>query len=280
MSEFNVRLNYLLPTLPQAERSVALYVQNNLSSIPTMTIGALSEQTSSSEATVLRFCRKMGYSSFILFKQECMRESFQSRPDVPGKIQKDDNIETTFNKVIDALQESLKNTRALFSRSAYQAALDALLGAEHVYLVATGDADAVCALACAKFNRIGISAVVLSNLSYQYETAIRMKSGDVLIALSASGRSQNIVRCARLARDSGAKIIAITQSAKSPLMRNADISLITSTIDVSKGRDSICKRVAELAILECLYLGAISQGPLDYDKLLDCTLQSFAMNSN
>ena len=280
MNELTVKLQYLLPSLPRAEKKAADFFVQNMDSIQDMTLHMVSEESQASEATILRLCRKMGYSSFVHFKQVCAQHNFDNSHQLFEHVHKQDNISQIFDKVIFSVKQSLDYTRTLFDQETYQNALNAILNAHTLCFVATGDAVSVCTLASSKFNRVGIPSIVCSNPSYQYETAMRLTSKDVLIALSASGRSKNIVQSTKLAKESGAVTIVITQSAKSPILHYTDISLITSTIDMTSARDTMCKRITELTILETLYLGVICHGSLDYDKMLQYTLESFEMNTD
>ncbi len=280
MNELLVKMKYLYPSLTRAEKEVEAYIEHHISSIPDMTLYMLSEESKTSEATILRFCRKLGYSSYVQFKHDCAAYGMETSPDSKCRIHRDDRMEEIFEKLLSSVTQSLRNTRILFSEKSYEQALQAILQANQVVFVATGDAVSICELASAKFNRVGIRAFVCSNTAYQYETTMRLTGQDVLIALSASGHSHNIVQSAKLAKNCGATVISITQSAKSPLLLHTNISLITSSLDMTTGRDSICKRVSELLVLESFYLGIIARGPLNYNKMLQCTLASFELNSD
>lgn len=65
---------------------------------------------------------------------------------------------------------------------------------------------------------------------------------------------------------------------RSPLTKYCDISLYSSSVDMSIGRDSVTKRIVEMIILEALYLGVINSGPNDYKQMLQNTMLSSEMN--
>ena len=278
MNEIIVKLQFLIPSLPRAEKTIAAYMLEHIDSIHDMTLSMLSEESGASEVTIIRFCKRMGYHSFVHLKQDFARASSFKTVNLPDAIQPDNSMLTIFDKVSDILHQTLTNTRTLFSNCESDLALDRILHAKAVHFFAIGDATATCQWACFKFNRIGIPSFWYNDVVFQYEAAMRMNSDDVVIAMSSSGRSQNVVRAVKLAHEAGAVTISITQTARSPLLRYTDIPLLTSGIDVTIGRDSVSKRISEFAIIESFYLGAIAKGSQDYDFLLQNTITSSDMN--
>lgn len=278
MNEIIVKLQFLIPSLPRAEKTIAEYMLKHPTEIHDMTLSMLSEESGASEATIIRFCKRMGYHSFVHLKQSFARSASYESINLPDAVLPDNSMLTIFDKVSDIIRQSLLNTRTLFSNCESDRALDLILHAKAVHFFAIGDATATCQWACFKFNRIGIPSFWYNDVVFQYEAAMRMTKQDVVIAMSASGRSQNVIRAVKLAHEAGATTISITQTARSPLLRYTDISLITSGIDMTMGRDSVSKRITEYAIIEAFYLGAISKGSQDYDFLLQNTITSSDMN--
>lgn len=278
MNEIIVKLQFLIPSLPRAEKNIAEYMLEHINEIHDMTLSMLSEESGASEATIIRFCKRMGYHSFVHLKQDFARSASYESVNLPDAVMPDNSMLTIFEKVSDIIQQSLVNTRTLLSNCDSDRALQAILQAKSVHFFAIGDATSTCQWACFKFNRIGIPSFYYNDVVFQYEAAMRMGKEDVVIAMSASGRSQNVVRAVKLAHEAGATTISITQTARSPLLKYTDISLITAGIDMTIGRDSVSKRIAEFAIIESFYLGAISRGPQDYDFLLQNTITSSDMN--
>lgn len=279
MNEIKVKLQFLIPSLPRAEKIVAKYMLSHLEQISDMTIAMLSEESKASEATICRFCKRMGYNSFVQLKQDFAKAALEVEEEVrkPKAVTPGDSLVNIFDKVVDSITYSLSNTRTFFSED-YDRALDLILNARSVYFFATGDAQAICQWAGFKFNRVGVPTSVCTDVIFQYETAMRLTKEDVVIAISSSGRSINVVKATKLAHENGAKTISITQTGKAPLIRYSDINLFTSVADMTIGRDSVTKRVAELAIIETFYLGIIERGPLDYETMLQNTMTSSDMN--
>lgn len=280
MNELIVKLNFLLPSLPRAEKAVAQYMLDNFEQMSDITLVVLAAETSTSEATVIRFCNKLGYSSFVHLRQAFAKSSYSENSVFKAESVKHfDSMAVIFDKVSNCIVQSLSNTHVFFDGS-YDKALEAILNARTVYFSSIGDSQPLCELASIKFQRIGIHCFAPKDILLQYESAMRCTNEDVLIAVSNSGRSANVIKSAKLAKQKGATTICITQTGRSPLLKFSDISLFTSSIDLTLGRDSMCKRIVTLAIFEALYLGIIAHGTQDYEYLLGNTMESFEINSN
>ncbi len=162
--------------------------------------------------------------------------------------------------------------------SDYEKVLDAILTANSVCFFATGDAVASCYFASSKFARLGVRTMVCSDVVYQYETAMRLTEKDVAFAITSSGRSSNVVNAMKLSKNQNAFTCCITQSIKSPLLKYCDVQMFISNVDTTIGRDSVTKRIAEITIIEALYLGIINKGTGDYMQMLQNTMLSSEMN--
>lgn len=280
MNELSVKLNFLLPSLPRAEKAVAQYMLDNFEQISDMTLVTLASETGTSEATVIRLCKNLGYSSFVQLRQAFAMASYTENSVFEAEsVKHSDSMAVIFDKVTQNLVQSLSNTRVLLSDN-YDKALEAIINARSVLFCSIGDSQPLCELACIKFRRLGINCFAPKDVMLQYESAMRCGHEDVLIALSNSGRSGNVIKTAKLAKQHGATTICITQTGRSPLLKFTDISLFTSSVDLTIGRDSMCKRIVALVIIESLYLGIIAHGTQDYKTLLGNTMATFEINSN
>lgn len=267
----------MLPSLPRAEKVVAEYMSSHILQMTDMTLSTLSDETSISETTILRLCKRLGYSSYIQLRQAFAFAANEDQPNSPEAVLSSDSMSTICKKVIHSVNRSLEDTLAFISDD-YDRLLNAILSASGVYFFASGDALTSCQFACAKFLRVGIPTFVCHDVFYQYETAMRLTESDVAIAISTSGRSTNVVNAIKMAKAQNAFTCCITQGNRSPLTKYCNISLYYSAIDITIGRDSATKRIAELLLLEALYLGIINSGTNNYKQMLQNTMLSSEMN--
>jgi len=277
LNKLLIRLQFLLPSLPRAEKTVAEYMSSHISQMSDMTLAMLADETSVSEATILRLCRRLGYRSYIQLRQAFAFAANEDEHDSPELVNAADNVPAIYSKLTQSVNRFLEATRVFVSKD-YDRVLDAILAADSVYFFATGDALASCSFASAKLSRLGIRASVCSDVVYQYETAMRLGENDVAFAITSSGRSSNVVNSMKLAKGQNAFTCCITQNSKSPLIKYCDVHMFISNVDMTIGRDSVTKRIAEMVIIESLYLGIINKGTGDYKQMLQNTMLSSEMN--
>ena len=244
-----------------------------------MTLAGMSKETGSSEASILRFCRRLGVGGYSELKEMLQaEESFDDGMDADYEVTNQDSMSEILEKVFYYNILTLKDTLALVSNE-YDLALGALLRASRICFFAIGDAAVPCILAQNKFLRLGIPCSVSTDADLQIIRAANMMAGDLAIAISYSGRTKSVVEAMKLASQGGAATMCITKSEKSPLIRYCDIKLFTATYDYSQDKDIVARRIAEQAILEALYLGMVQKGTPTYRENLKKTAKALKINN-
>lgn len=258
MSDILVKLRFLLPTLPRAEKAVGHYILNHPEDVRSATLTILAMETKSSEASIIRLARRLGFDGFSSMKQALMFAMVDENPVLTQEILADDSINFIMEKVVADNAQIMRDTMALVTED-YDRALEALMQATSIHFFGMGDAHAVAQLAHMKFSRLGIPGSAHSDVMLQCIVASSMSPGDVAFAISFSGASATTVQAIKLAKEAGATTICITQMNKSPLIRYTDINLFTATTDMTVGKDIISRRVADQVILDALYLAVLSK---------------------
>ena len=267
MNDLLVRIKFQLPSLPRAEKIVAEELLENPEAIIDMTLAGMARETGSCEASIIRFCRRMGFNGYTELKHAFMKAVGEGGEVQSEEIKNQDDMRTILKKVFQSNIQTLNDTLSLATDN-YDKALDALLKAKSIHFFGTGDAFSVCQLAFMKFNRLGVSGSAHSDVMLQLIAAANMKQGDVAFAVSYEGRSRNIVDAMRIAKEMGAVTICITKMNKSPMLKYTDINLFTSISDLTIGRDKVTRRVSDQAILDALYLGYITKCGQNTSKYL------------
>lgn len=255
MNEIMVRIRFQLPSLPRAEKVVAEALLETPEAIVNFTLAGLAAETGSSDASIIRFCKRMGYSGYTDFKQAFMVMLNEANAEEPEEeIDVKDDMATILKKVFQSNMQTLTDTLSLVS-SNYEEALNAMANARSIHFFGVGDAFAVCELAHMKACKMGIPGSAYSDVTLQLVAAANMGPGDVAFAVSYEGRSRNVVEAMRIAKQNGAATICITKMNKSPLLKVTDIVLFISSSDLTCGREKVTRRVADQAILDALLLG-------------------------
>ena len=253
MNDLFVRIRFLLPSLPRAEKAIASALLENPEAITHLTLAEIARESGSSE----------GYDGYSSMKEDFIRALAEGMEIHSEDIKVSDDMKTILKKVYQSNVQMLSDTLVLADDENYEKALDALLKAREIHFFGVGDAFAVCQLAYMKFGRLGIPCSVHSDVMLQMMTAGNLTSED-----SYEGRSRNVVEAMKIAKERGAVTISITKMNKSPLLRYTDISLFTAVNDLTVGRDKVTRRVSDQFILDALYLGYTTKINKGYKKQL------------
>jgi len=267
MHDIFVRIRFLLPSLPRAEKKIADSLLENPDAITQMTLAEISRESGCSEASIIRFCKRMGFSGYSALKEAFIR-SVSAETGFQDEVLNDsDSMQEIMQKVYQSNVQTLSDTLVL-ADVAYEQALDALLNAESIHFFGAGDAFAVCELALMKFSRLGVRCSAHSDTMLQLITAGNLTPKDVAVAISYEGRTKCVVESMRTAKKAGATTISITKMYKSPLLRYSDINLFISVNDLTVGRDKVTRRVADQFILDVLYIGYTTKSNKNFSKKL------------
>lgn len=247
-----VRLRGLRHTLRAAERKVAEAILAHPEEMADIGIVELAARAGASEATVSRLARKLGFAGFPELKASFAAEGEQvSYRDIAPT----DPPATVVRKVFANSIQALRDTLDALDLEQCARAVEAMLAAERLSFYGLGNAAVVAREAYQKFLRIGVTAYTAEDPDLQaLILAAQLQRGDVLVALSHSGESLPVIAAAELARQHGVRVIAITNFPRSTLARTADIVLTTAVFQEHVHGEVGAKRLAQLAVLESLYV--------------------------
>lgn len=238
--------------LTNTEARVGAYVLEHYSEICECTVTELAERVGTSEATIVRFCKSLGYKGFQEFKIGVARDTIPKPKHLNPDFEIGDSTEIVCRKTFNSLLAALNETLAVLDMQMLERAAEALRPDRRIALFGSGGSNLVALDAQHKFLKVGIQVQVAQDADIQAMTASLLKRGDVAFGISHSGSNQRVVHCMRLARQQGATTIALTTQGKSPLLRYADIVLFSATKETVFKSESVSARMAQLAIIDSL----------------------------
>ena len=259
-----LRLRSVYDSLRSAERKAADLLIADPVFFSKATVGQASERAGCSEATFVRLSRRLGYSGYPEFKINLRKHSGESPTQLYQEITEEDSDKIIVQKVFHACVQTLQDTLNIFDIGSYSEAVSKIKKANKIVFCGVGDSSIVALAGYQKFLRAGICTQFSQDQNIQIINVAQLEKGDVLIAISHMGRSKSIVELAKQARANGIQVISITNYPVSPLSKNSDILLLTAAFAEHIKGEVVSKRLAELCILECLYVNVIVN---DKDRL-------------
>jgi RpiR family carbohydrate utilization transcriptional regulator len=263
------RIRASIPALPPAEQRVARLVVADPRAFATEPVAVLAERAEVSKPTVVRFCRSVGYDGLVDFKRRLAGSVNEGVPFVHRAVDEDDKTGDIVVKVIDNAVAALLRYRNDAAGHAFERAIAALAEAgrtgHRVEFHGVGNSGIVAQDAQHKFFRLGIHAAAVSDGHVQVMSATMLKAGDVLVVISNSGRSRDLIDAAEIARRKGATIIVITASG-SPLaqMAQSQPSHILLAVDHPEDYDRyspMVSRLLHLMVIDILTTGVALRLP-------------------
>jgi DNA-binding MurR/RpiR family transcriptional regulator len=194
-----------LNSLTKTERRVADYIIDHPDDVIYLSVAGLAEKSETSDATVIRTCKKLGMTSYQEFKVTLAQSIAVPLKTLNEDIEEGDSIETVVNKVFESTIHTLKLTRDILKIPVIEQAADALYSARCIYIFGMGNSSAVGADLHHKMLRLGLPAIAEADSHLQrIAVATLVREGDVVFAISHSGSSKDVVDTAGMAKKKGA----------------------------------------------------------------------------
>lgn len=251
MDKTTLNIKVLYDKMGKAERRIADWLLQNPGEIIPLSIVELAERCGCGEATIVRFARRLGFSGYQDMKISLAQES--GTASVSATVDAQDSAAEIFQKVCNDIYLSLEKTKPVLNEDSLQLACEKISAAHRIVVFGLGNSAPIAKDAEHKFLRAGLSAVAYSDNHMQVIAASHLTADDVVLAISHSGSSKDIIDACEIAKKAGATVIAITNAGKSPIRTCSDILLYTSSDETKYNILALNSRIAQLSIINVIY---------------------------
>ncbi|WP_296651978.1 MurR/RpiR family transcriptional regulator [Paraburkholderia sp.] len=235
-------------TLRPAEREVAALILDDLASAARASIGELARRAGVSVASVTRFAKAVGCEDvrelkLRLAQAAAVGERFLHSGAAAGgesgergkreRRGEDGEPQALVTRVFDDIYTVLARHHELLREAPFAQAAAALRDARMIYVFGMGGGSTALADELRfRLVRLGCPVASYQDSVLQRMVASTMSNETVVVALSVTGRVPELLDSCRIARDYGAKVIALTAPA-SPLAMLADwlVPIVASETD-------------------------------------------------
>jgi DNA-binding MurR/RpiR family transcriptional regulator len=254
--------------LPQIQRRLAAYLLEHYLTASDLTISELADAAGVSLGTVSGLCRRLGLAGYQELRLAIAREAVAFTPvsdetDEESRDGLDPALERAIARSIQAGVEAIDQTGRNLDREALTLACTLLRSAGRIVFVGVGSAGYVAGEASLKLRKLGLPASHHFDSHEQAIDASLLGPGDVVLVVSHSGRTQDVLRAVDIARFAGAHVIAVTSGSRSPLSDCADVLLATVSHDTAFLVEPMASTLAATAILHLVFLVLLEQGGED-----------------
>lgn len=270
------QMRSLLPGMQPAIRRVAEFILSSPSQAAYMSISALAKEAHTSETTVIRLCRELGLSGYselrLALASELGGRSAQERQFAEfGDIAEGDSVQTAIEKVAYSDFRSVSDTLRALPLPTMVTVAERIAVAPRVEAYGIG-ASGICALDMQqKLHRLGRVCFAFTDPHVAYSSVVHLRPTDVAIAFSNSGGTLETVEWLRAAQATGATTVAVTNTPGSPVTRYAEFVLRTVALETSFRAGATGSRLAQLSMVDCLFIGAAQHAFNESIKALEAT---------
>lgn len=246
-------------SLRKSEQKVADAVIADPEGSVQSSIHTIATRASVSEPTVIRFCRALECVGFQQFKLKLAQDLARRGTFFYQDVTVDDTSKELAHKLLDGAISSLVQIRNQINEDALDKAIALYEGCSRVELYGSGGSAVVAEDAQLKFFRLGKPAIAYSDPHIQHAAAALLDRDALVIAISHSGRSSDILKTVEIARAARARVISVTAT-RSPLAQVSDVAL---TVDVNEDSDifsPVKSRLGQMVVLDVLAVGVAVRG--------------------
>jgi DNA-binding MurR/RpiR family transcriptional regulator len=255
-----VRVRSLLPSLPPAEGRVAQRVIDDPESVANSTITELAQACGTSETTVIRFCRAIGFSGYPELRLTLATEAGRAQGVTGGRIvgsdiSADDTLEQVVEKIAFADARAVEETANQLDIHALDKVVSAIVDARRTDIYGVGASAFVALDFQQKLHRIGGTSYAWSDAHIMLTSAAVLTGEDVAVGISHTGATVETIDALGVARRRGATTVALTNFPRSPIAEVADLVLTTAVRETTFRSGATASRLAQLTVIDCVFVG-------------------------
>lgn len=241
--------------LSTAERAVLEYLIENKDNLKDFGVEKIAEAAYTSPASVVRMCKKLGYNGFKDFKIDFILAN--AKIEIPESKEYQDVILTkAYENGKSAIENNIRvldETLKIFNVEVVEQAAQTIMNARKILIFGKGSSYLVCKDLEMKLRRINKFAIAQDESHDQLVDASFLNNKDVIIFISNSGKTKEIISSALLAKENKATVISITKLGSSMLADLSDIVLYTASLEGEFRSAAMTSRISQLSMVDALF---------------------------
>ncbi|WP_370614479.1 MurR/RpiR family transcriptional regulator [Mumia sp. Pv 4-285] len=277
-----VRLRQALPGLRPSEQRIAKAALDAPAEVAGLGITDLAARCSTSAATVVRFCKSIGFDGYRAFSLALARASAgESGRRVQfgvseGDIDPSDSTREVVRKLAFQEARAVEETAEQLDLEQLDRVVAAISEAPVVDVYGSASSGLAAQDLQQKLRRIGHQVNAWTDPHLALTSAAVLSDDSVAIAFSHSGETEESISALRTAASRGAFTVAVTNFPESPLAHLADATLTTVSRETRFRYGAMSSRMAQLMIVDVIFLGVAQRHPESVSASLSATFAAVA----
>ncbi|MGM0778265.1 MAG: MurR/RpiR family transcriptional regulator [Bacillota bacterium] len=254
-----------------SESELAKYIIDNPDEVSQLSINQIAKKIHISPATITRFCQKISFSGFNEFKHELKRYiDLRNKPAMSSDIKEIDYFSNLYQNHLEIIETTFRKMTYLD----IQQAVSLLTEAEKVHVYGIGNSGIAAQEFKWKFFRIGIQVESITDPHQAVMDAALSSDRNLVIGISVSGKTKEIIDAVKIAKKQGASVLAITSEKTSELSRLADLSLLVMSKSSMHMGQNISPTLPLFLLFDLLYTELVAKDYVNRVQIRDKTLRA------
>lgn len=245
----------------KSDKILIEYIKENKEDVIYKPISQIAKESGIGEATITRFSKKMGYNGLHDFKVTLAREisGLKNRKIINRSIENDEGVIESARKLLNSNIRILENTFNIIDGNDIEKATDMIINAKKVFFIGIGYSGMTAEDSNYKFSRIGFNCMSLDSSHNMIMMASLMDEDDVIVAISHSGETDEIIKTVNIAKANGASVISVTEDKSSRLKDVSDVNLGYFSGESILETGSISSKLAQFFIIDLVYTQVVKE---------------------
>ncbi|MCR1850359.1 MurR/RpiR family transcriptional regulator [Paeniclostridium sordellii] len=246
----------------KSDKILIEYIKNNIEDVFYKPISQIAKESNIGEATITRFSKKMGFNGLQDFKVTLAQEISslsKNKNIINSNIENNEPVVDTAKKLLISNINTLESTVDIINGQDIHKSSQLIINAKRIYFVGIGYSGIIAQDSNYKFMRIGLNCVSFDSSHTMIMMASIMEKGDLLIAISHSGETDEIIKTVKLAKENEVDVISITKKKESSLKYISDIHLEYISEETLLETGSISSKLAQIFLIDLIYTQVVKE---------------------
>lgn len=264
------KIKTLTSTLTANEKLIADFVVANPEQVKELPSQRLAEQVGVSQSSIVKFTQKLGLKGYSALRFALAESLTNNKPTEPllGEITLKDDVQSLTQKLLASKINVLTETANINNNETFEQAVEIIKKAKRIMVCGIGASGLVAQDFCHKLQKVGLAATAETSGHLQLSYAATFGQQDLVVCISESGATSDVVAVAELAASNRASVISITGINKSKLQKLANVKLYTVAETDSVRLSSIVSRTSQEYIIDALFL-LLTQGSASFREQVE-----------
>lgn len=271
MIETIIRKNMM--KLTEKEQQIGNYILENKKNIINLTSTQLGEKIGSSQSSIIKFIKKIGFNKFSDFKiqlgKDLENKKNSKTENFHSSLTLEDSFEEIAHKVLNSDIYALEKTIYSQNFENLEEIVQKIKNSKRILIIGTGMSSIVAQDLELKLMKIKIDAKHYQSTQMQLMNLATLSEEDLVIAISHRGETEEVIKVINKANELGIDTISITTIESNTVSKLSKYNLKTISEETIFRSSAISSRMAQLILIDILFLRLVQENYQETKEYID-----------